>query len=149
METRPSETPYRHTRTRTALLLLLGPLLFATTLALVTSGSKALWAAVCVVLALALLLLHSVQLLVDDEGLEISSGNGWIRRRFAGERIADARRLSPTEQPGSPLWNWPRGEGAVVEVTLRDGPPLHLVTDEPDELLLALRRHLPRAGDGA
>ncbi len=119
-------------------------------LALVIStrvGSLAIFGVMCLITALASSLFGTLTTTVDDESVVVQFGPiGLIRERFALADITAARtaRNSPVYGWGmryishGRLWNvW--GLDAV-EMQLKNGTRFRIGTDEPHELLGALRR---------
>ena len=119
-------------------------------LALVIStrvGSIAIFGVMCLITALASSLFGTLTTTVDDASVVVQFGPvGLIRDRFEVTGIASARvvRNSPLHGVGiryihhGRLWNvW--GLDAV-ELQLKNGTRFRIGTDEPHELLQALRR---------
>lgn len=147
-----NESPpiYRSTQTAgsglvtVALLALLGIVA-----ASVTSPGEPLLFTMGLAVALAMLMLHSVSVVVDDEALAVRLGIGWIRWRIAREDIVSVDTVRLPGGGGLPLR---RHEGAwvvgfdteeAVRVALAH-TTLYVATHETIELALALR---PRSAE--
>jgi len=151
-EQEPAATPvYTHTQTGTAIIFTLGFALFGITLGLFAVGATGLWLIPAFVLALAILLFHSLTVIVDDEVVEVALGNRWIRREVPVNRIMSARRVRNPISLGwglrkvGDLWSYAVSGRDAVEIELIGDPTIiRIGTDEPDELEAAIRIRLLR-----
>ena len=113
----------------------------------VIARSVALFGVQCLIMAIAFSLVGTLTTTIDDEAVQVRFGPiGLIRERFALADITAARtvRNSPAYGWGiryiahGRLWNvW--GLDAV-ELQLKNGTRFRIGTDQPHELLQALRR---------
>ncbi len=118
----------------------------------VIARSVAIFGVQCLVMAIAFSLVGTLTTAIDDDAVRVSFGPiGLIRERFALADITAARtvRNSPAYGwgmryiPHGRLWNvW--GLDAV-ELQLKNGTRFRIGTDQPKELLQALRRGGVRA----
>jgi hypothetical protein len=103
---------------------------------------------ITVVVGCLLVLFSTLTVIVQDQALRVFFGPGVIRRRIPLGRIRDVRtvrtpwyygwgiRLTPSG------WLWNVSGLSGVEIQFDDGHRFRIGTDEPDELVEALRREL-------
>lgn len=137
---------YRHTQRGTALVwLLLGSGLVAAAAAVRAREGGWIVGAVVAVLVASSLLFASLTVEVADAQLSLAFGPGLIRRRWSVGEIADLRAVRNPWWYGWGIHLTPRGwlfnvAGLdAIEVTFRDGRTVRIGTDEPQDLIRALR----------
>lgn len=157
METTGASAPrpvYVHTQTGTALIFTLGFALMGITLGMAGSHLDRYWVLPALVLALVILLFHSLTVSVDDEAVEIALGNRWIKRRVPLHGIVEARRVRNPSLTGWGLrrtgdtWIYAVGGKDAVELELRGTSTcIRIGSDDADGLLEAIQVRLIGSGE--
>lgn len=138
---------YTHTQIGYVLLVALGTAAALVTALLLNTGWNLIGGLVVVILILAAALFCSLTVEVKDGTLECRFGPGLIRKRF---RLSDIREARVVRNPWYYGWGihlTPHGwlfnvSGLrAVEITLIRGKQYQIGTDQPDELLNAIRRN--------
>lgn len=137
---------YRHTQFGTLTVVLLGTVaVVEIVVALVVGWLPILWS-VTVVMILLLLAFHSLTVDVDHERIRIRFGWGLIGRTYSIADVRDAREVTNRWWYGWGIRLTPHGwlfniSGfEAVEVEFASGKKVRIGTDEPRELLSAIRR---------
>jgi hypothetical protein len=151
----PTQDPspvYRHTQNANTTLFVGLAFLFGITLVLVTLGPHPVLFATGLLVALLLLLTHSLTVTVDDAVVELRLGNGWLRRRIALTNVTRCEATRVEGTVGLPLRRTPDGwiyavsSGEAVVLHLRDETTCVVGSDDAVGLHLAIRRHLSLSG---
>jgi hypothetical protein len=136
---------YKHTqfgKTVVVSLVLTGLLLVALGVAL---GDRVFMIGGPLMIALALLLFHSLTIEVDADHLVFRFGIGLIRKRIPLVEIVDAKPVRNTWIHGWGIhftadgWVYNVSGWEAVEITLANGKRLRLGTDQPNQLARKLR----------
>jgi hypothetical protein len=143
----PSPT-YRHTQNANTTLLVGLTALFGITLALVALGPHPALFATGLLVALLLLLTHSLTVTVDEATIELRLGNGLLRRRIDLANVETCESFQVEGAFGLPLRRTPDGwiyavaSGEAVLLRLRDDTTCVVGSDDAVGLHLAIRRHM-------
>jgi len=142
---------YVHTQTGTALIFALGFALLGITVGMAGSHLDRFWVLPAVILAMIILLFHSLTVSVDDETLEIAMGNRWIKRELPLSMIQNARIVKNPSFTGWGLrrtgdtWTYAVGGREAVELELRASETcIRIATDDASGLLEAILSRLSR-----
>jgi hypothetical protein len=141
------ERRYQHTQNAQAVLHVALVVLLAITLALVSSGANSVLFGAGLLIAVGVLLTHSLTVTVDAKTIQLRLGNGLIRRTIA---LADVEAVDPrTIDRGLPVrktaegWIFAVSGGDAITIRLRErGTCIVIGTDDPVDLLLAIREHM-------
>jgi len=141
---------YVHTQTGTTLIFTLGFTLMGITIGMAGSHLNRYWVIPAVVVAFIILLFHSLTVSVDDESVEITLGNRWIKRAVPLTLIDRARRV---ENPGltgwglrrtGDTWTYSVGGREAVELELKGTATcIRIGSDDVEGLLEAILVRLP------
>jgi hypothetical protein len=147
---------YVHTQTGTILIFALGFALMGITLGMAGSQLDRYWVLPAVLVALVILLFHSLTVSVDDESVEIALGNRWIRRAVPLHAIRSAHVVRNPSFTGWGLrrsgntWIYAVGGRDAVELELEGTDTrIRIGSDEAAELLEAILVRVPAARDRA
>ena len=152
--THPSHarTSYVHTQTGTALIFTLGFTLMGITIGMAGSHLNRYWALPAVVVAFIMLLFHSLSVSVDDEFVEITLGNRWIKRAVPLALIDHVRLVDNPGLTGWGLrrtgdtWTYSVGGRQAVELELKGTTTaIRIGSDDAEGLLEAILTRLPAA----
>lgn len=140
---------YHHRQTGTIIITGVGIALLAALLSLwnIEQPDPVRWG-VFVVLLLALALFNSLTVELENNVLVCRFGIGLIRKKFALSDIESARIVRNPWYAGWGIrWRpgryvlWSVSGFQAVEIALKDGNRFRVGTDEPEELLDAIRSH--------
>lgn len=152
----PGRAPYVHTQTGTALIFTLGFALLGITFGMAGSHLDRFWVFPAIVVAIVILLFHSLTVSVDEEGVEIALGNRWIKRSVPLEAIEAARVVRNPSLTGWGLrrtgdtWTYSVGGREAVELELRGTDTcIRIGSNDAQGLLEAIQVRLQaRGSDG-
>jgi len=145
----PPRAPYVHTQTGTMLIFTLGFALMGITLGMAGSHLDRYWVLPAGILAVIILLFHSLTVSVDEETVEVALGNRWIKKSIPLAMIDSARLVQNPSLTGWGLrrtgdtWTWAVGGREAVELELKGTSTcLRIGSDDASGLLEAIQLRL-------
>ena len=145
----PTRPAYVHTQTGTTLIFTLGFALMGITLGMVSSHLGRFWVFPAIVIALVILLFHSLTVSVDDEVVEIALGNRWIKRAVPLRLVEHASLVKNPSLTGWGLrrtgdtWTYAVGGRDAVELVLKGTDTcIRIGSDDAPALLEAILTRL-------
>ena len=141
-------TRYEHTQTGYVLIcgLFVGAFAFAFARFFQTSPQREIFLVVSILFLITIVAFYKLTITIDDEILCASFGVGLVRKKVALAEIAACEPIRIRWCYGWGIHLTPHGwlynvAGLdAVAITLRDGRKFALGTDDPDELVAAIRR---------
>jgi len=141
-------TRYEHTQTGYVLIcgLFVGAFAFAFARFFQTSPQREIFLVVSILFLITIVAFYELTITIDDEILCASFGVGLVRKKVALAEIAACEPIRIRWWYGWGIHLTPHGwlynvAGLdAVAITLRDGRKFALGTDDPDELVAAIRR---------
>lgn len=141
-------TIYKHTQMGTLVLVVLGigiALTVSIMFTVPTGPERILVGAIAGLLLLCIFLFRTLNVSVDSEMVEVSFGPGAFSKRFLAPDITSARAVRNPWYFGWGIRRTPHGwmynvSGFdAVELVLKDNRKFYIGTDDPDNLLTAIR----------
>lgn len=141
---------YRHTQIGWVILLVLGGVILAISLAYFNKPHHADWIgySILAVLGVAAVLFSTLTVIIRDSSIHIRFGPGLIRKEFALKEIEGCRIVKTPWYYGWGIRKIPKGRlfnvsGLMsVELTMKDGMKYRIGTDDPEKLAQAVEQSL-------